>query len=694
MSFLDARHFRGCGGRKANRRGRRRLRAERLERRELLTIGLVDCSIEIIGTGSADVAQVWQEGDVIRVKMNAEQADFAAADVWGISFDAKGGNDRFTNLTAFDSYAWGGAGDDSFWGGIGDDTFNGGSGNDSLFGQGGNDQLAGDSGNDNLQGGAGNDTFQFDADSQLGIDTLDESIGGNDTLDFSATTGRAVNVSLAVGTKQSVNGNLKLILGSDATFENVIGGSQNDLLIGNSLANVLIGGPGNDKLHAGDGNDTYSFDCDNLLGRDILSDTGGIDWLDFSGTSTQTITVNLAATSLQVVDANLGLTLTSAFAFENVRGGQVSDRIIGSTLANVLEGGMGNDSIEGGPGNDVIFGDDGNDQLFAGAGSDRLYGNNGDDTLVSIDGDAADQLWGNSGLDSFWIDSRPLPAASVPDSVNDAVSGERTHAVGEFANGADLTLDGDKLADPTDGAGNVNYSNRPLFASSGPTQLDVKQGQLGDCWLLAGLGSVAKASPNSIRQTVVDLGDGTYAVELGDKFYRVDGDLPTYVVRGNRYLTYAGLGAEDTIWVPIIEKAFAFYRTGAGTYDSLNSGWMREPFQAIGCTDLAYTEFTDVREAMNFVAAGLSSGKAVAAGINSAPSGSPLVASHGYIVERVNYELDSLGNLEPVSIVLRNPWHIDGRTRVADPDPDDGLVTVTADQLGATWYGFYSAYVN
>src|SRR5262249_20052579 len=62
----------------------------------------------------------------------------------------------------------------------------------NIDGGNGNDTIAGGSGNDTLTGGAGDDTFRFDADNALGSDTINEAGGGVDTLDFSATTTRAV----------------------------------------------------------------------------------------------------------------------------------------------------------------------------------------------------------------------------------------------------------------------------------------------------------------------------------------------------------------------------------------------------------------------------------------------------------------------------------------------------------------------
>ena len=68
-----------------------------------------------------------------------------------------------------------------------------------------------------------------------------------------------------------------------------------------------------------------------------------------------------------------------------------------------------------------------------------------------------------------------------------------------------------------------------------------------------------------IQQLVVDLGDGTYAVHLeksilnNNKFYRVDADLPV-ANDGDTVPQFAGLGAEDSLWVALVEKAYAIDR--------------------------------------------------------------------------------------------------------------------------------------
>ena len=73
--------------------------------------------------------------------------------------------------------------------------------------------------------------------------------------------------------------------------------------------------------------------------------------------------------------------------------------------------------------------------------------------------------------------------------------------------------------DPKVTSGATGYKNfaspaHPLFGDGGPIADDVAQGDVGDCFFLATLASVAKVDPNLIRQSVVDLGDGTYAVAV------------------------------------------------------------------------------------------------------------------------------------------------------------------------------------
>lgn len=78
------------------------------------------------------------------------------------------------------------------------------------------------------------------------------------------------------------------------------------------------------------------------------------------------------------------------FDFQNIRGTNAQDTLIGDDQANNLVG-LGNaDDIHGGGGADRLFGN---------VGSDKLYGDAGDDVING--GDGYDQLWGGAGADKF-----------------------------------------------------------------------------------------------------------------------------------------------------------------------------------------------------------------------------------------------------------------------------------------------------
>src|SRR6266545_2380612 len=226
-------------------------------------------------------------------------------------------------------------------------------------------------GNDTLVGGSADDTFVFDADAALGTNTVTGN-GGRDTLDFSGTMA-VVTVDLALHSSQPVNGNLHLILTDD--IENVTGGSGGDFLYGNALNNVLLGGPGDDWLEGRAGDETYVFDTDLMWGNETVVENiadPGHDTLDFSGTTTQIINLNMGVLgSFQTINVNLSLRLMGE-GVEEVRGGALADTIRGNSNNNTLRGGPGNDLLDGKSGNDVLDGGTGNDTLIGGLGVDTI----------------------------------------------------------------------------------------------------------------------------------------------------------------------------------------------------------------------------------------------------------------------------------------------------------------------------------
>ncbi|MFN0055002.1 MAG: calcium-binding protein, partial [Planctomycetales bacterium] len=200
-----------------------------------------------------------------------------------------------------------------------------------------------------------------------GVSGADQvTFGGADSLTFNGTT-----YTYAAGSVSGIR--IRSHDGDDAI--NLTGATAAALVLGGVGNDSLTGGAGNDTLDGGVGDDTYLFRADLALGTDSIVEGagGGIDTLDFAQ-STQAVTVNLSATSSQVVNGNLVLTLFAADVFENLIGGAGADLLTGNNLSNLIIGGAGNDTVLGGSGRDIVVG---------GSGADLVRGGSDDDILVS-----------------------------------------------------------------------------------------------------------------------------------------------------------------------------------------------------------------------------------------------------------------------------------------------------------------------
>ena len=101
-----------------------------------------------------------------------------------------------------------------------------------------------------------------------------------------------------------------------------------------------------------------------------------------------------------VPNANPAATERGTSGADTLSGGTGNDNIYGEGGNDTLYGFEGNDYIDGGAGNDVLYGSEGNDGLIGGAGNDTLYGGAfdvGNDTLYGGVGD--DALRGSEGND-------------------------------------------------------------------------------------------------------------------------------------------------------------------------------------------------------------------------------------------------------------------------------------------------------
>ena len=321
-----------------------------------------------------------------------------------------GDGDDYITFVGGQGELYGDDGNDSLHAHNGNDQLYGGAGNDDLIAYGGNDYLDGGSGVDWMVGGTGNDTYVVDNASDSVIEYSGE---GTDLVLASVTHALAAHVeNLTLTGNAAINGtgnSLNNILIGNAAANVLSGGGGNDTLDGGVGADTMAGGTGNDTYHVdnagdvvveatGEGTDQVIVSINYTLGNNVenltlvgasaltgtgnslnntiigneyantLNGGGGNDWLD-GGVGADTL-VGGSGNDTYVVD-NAGdlVTELSGGGTDTVRasisytlGDHVEKLVLtgsaningsGNSLANTLEGNLGNNSLTGGTGNDT-----------------------------------------------------------------------------------------------------------------------------------------------------------------------------------------------------------------------------------------------------------------------------------------------------------------------------------------------------
>ena len=395
---------------------------------------LIDCRYDsgaakaVVTAGREWCADDGHYESLVVVTLNGRKEKFYEGAASKIAFVGSEFNDSFTNKTRLVSHAWGGAGDDMLLGGSGNDYLGAkpeGTGSVAA----GDDQLDGGPDNDGIGGGAGNDQYIYDHSEgvvSLGADAIVDTAGSNQ-LDLSRF-GANASVDLEDRAMQTVApGLLDLQITAGAAPWELYGTPYADTLKGNKAPNLLVGyggtdvlegRGGDDSLYGGDDDDFYVF-AGTRLGHDTISETGGIDTLEFgsfmgSKNPKTPLVVSLNRAEQQTVcTGQLDLTLSSTTAIERIWGSPFADYLVGSNLENELLGGDGNDTLYGLAGQDVLVGGAGNDGLFGGAGNDTLTGGSGGDRFLLQDTDSdwiadkynEDAVLTFRGLDKSWLET-------------------------------------------------------------------------------------------------------------------------------------------------------------------------------------------------------------------------------------------------------------------------------------------------
>jgi hypothetical protein len=129
------------------------------------------------------------------------------------------------------------------------------------------------------------------------------------------------------------------------------------------------------------------------------------------------------------------------------------------------------------------------------------------------------------------------------------------------------------------------------------------------------------------------------------------------------------------LWVPLIEKAYAYFRTGGNSYGSLGFGATGAFATDLG-QPLQYMYPQDNSDAglYSIISSALQSGQVLASVTpTSIAGGAPLIGSHAYAIVSVAFQNGV------VLVTMRNPWGFDGAG--SDGNPNDALVTLTGTQM-------------
>ena len=122
----------------------------------------------------------------------------------------------------------------------------------------------------------------------------------------------------------------------------------------------------------------------------------------------------------------------------------------------------------------------------------------------------------------------------------------------------------DKNIATLQGEGFSDYRNMPLFPHD-PSPSDIKQGYIGDCYMVSVLANIAKTDPDKIKEAFRDNGDGTVTVRLFQRtvskyedYFAPDATPPTkmepFYVTVDKTIPRE-TSARNCLWAALIEKA-------------------------------------------------------------------------------------------------------------------------------------------
>ncbi|MBX5236955.1 M10 family metallopeptidase C-terminal domain-containing protein [Rhizobium sp. NLR22b] len=426
-----------------------------------------------------------------------------------------------------------GSGNDNITGNEANNTLWGNAGNDSLYGGAGADTLIGGVGSDWMVGGAGNDLYAVDDNFDFVIESANQ---GTDTVQTALSTYTLRdNVEILTYT-----GSASFTGTGNALANTITGGAFNDTLNGGAGADTLIGSAGDDTYIVDNVGDSVTEAANE--GIDTVRATSAsytlaanLENLTYIGTAAFTGTGNDLANTIR---GGAGAdTLDGKGGADSLIGGAGNDTYIVDTLADVITEGLNeggdlikttlssyaltiNANVENltfiGTGDFTGTGTSIANTITGGAGNDVLDGGAGNDTLN-----------GGGGNDIYMVDS-------AGDVINEAVSAgtdEIRTALAAYSIAALVNVE------------NLTYTGSASFTGTGNALANTITGDAGNDTLNGGAGTDSLIGGAGDDTYIVDnVGDSvTEAANEGTDTVRTT--LASYTLGGDvENLTYIGIG--------------------------------------------------------------------------------------------------------------------------------------------------------